>query len=62
MARTQFGAYRRAFDALLDCTAECTDGWIRDVRPLMPDFDAAFTRTLMAYYVDVLKRSKPCGE
>jgi glyoxylase-like metal-dependent hydrolase (beta-lactamase superfamily II) len=69
MTRKQFASYQRGFVNLLDCAATdatettCTDGWIRDVRALMPDLDERFTRTLMAYYIGVLRNQKgDCGQ
>lgn len=61
MTRTQFATYRTAYQSLLTCTAtdapknDCIEGWIRTTAPLMTGFDDAFTRSLMAYYVDVLR-------
>ena len=59
MSRAQFLTYERAFDALLACantgSATCTDGWIRNTRSLQPHADETFTRSLMKYYVDLLR-------
>lgn len=73
LTRRQFGTYQTAFAALLQCTAGqgekpvCIDGWLSAIRPLMSDLDERFTRSLMAYYVDLLRgdpdRTKPlCGD
>jgi glyoxylase-like metal-dependent hydrolase (beta-lactamase superfamily II) len=73
LTHKQFDLYRAAFDHLLTCAGgsgtkeSCIDGWLRDAGPLIPKKDADFTRMLMAYYVDVLKRSpedvaKLCGK
>jgi len=73
LTRKQFDLYRAAFGHLLTCAGgsdtkqSCIDGWLRDVTLLIPKNDAGFTRMLMAYYVDVLKRSpedvaKLCGK
>lgn len=61
LTRTQFGVYRNAYGSLLDCAAsdaeksECVDGWITAITPLVTDLDARFTRSLMEYYVDLLR-------
>jgi glyoxylase-like metal-dependent hydrolase (beta-lactamase superfamily II) len=73
LTRKQFDVYRTAFTHLLGCAGgtatkqACIDGWMNDIGPLVPKKDAAFTRMLMDYYVDVLKRSpadvaKLCGK
>jgi glyoxylase-like metal-dependent hydrolase (beta-lactamase superfamily II) len=66
MTRTQFASYRQAYRDLLACSSDkdapkerCIDGWIRTVSPLMPGFDDRFTRSLMAYYIDVLRADPP---
>lgn len=66
LTRRQFATYRRAFSALLACTGEkeaCIDGWMTGVAALIPSEDANFTRMLMGYYADVLRREpgKDCG-
>lgn len=68
MTRHQFETYRTAYQSLLRCTAgegskeTCIDGWIATAGPLMPRHDERFTRSLMGYYVDLLRRppSKAC--
>jgi len=69
LTKKQFDVYRSAFASLLDCTGEkepCINAWITAIAPLTTD-DEKFTRSLMGYYVDVL-RSDPaklqalCGE
>jgi glyoxylase-like metal-dependent hydrolase (beta-lactamase superfamily II) len=62
MTRTQFTSYRRAYRELLACAArtdapkeQCIDGWAGTLGPLMSGFDDRFTRSLMAYYVDLLR-------
>ena len=60
LTRPQFEIYRKAFGSLLDCAAgqqekeKCVDGWVAAIAPLEPG-DEAFTRTLMRYYVDLLR-------
>jgi glyoxylase-like metal-dependent hydrolase (beta-lactamase superfamily II) len=62
MTRKQFDVYRGGFRSLLQCAAGkdekqvCIDGWIATVAPLMPAHDERFTRGLMGYYVDQLRR------
>ena len=68
MTRRQFLTYRDAFKALLACKGPkegCIHNWIRAVGPLMPGHDEKFTRSLMDYYVDVLRgedAAKRCGK
>ena len=56
--RVQFEAYRRAYGHLLDCAgtthskAECTEGWLHDVGPLVPPSQQQFARVLLDYYMD----------
>jgi glyoxylase-like metal-dependent hydrolase (beta-lactamase superfamily II) len=59
MTRKQFAGYRSAYRELIACTGEkgaCIDGWMRAVTPLVSDLDEQFTRSLMGYYVDVLRK------
>ncbi len=62
MTRTQFASYRRAYRELLACAAktdapkeQCIDGWTGTLGPLLSGFDDRFTRSLMEYYVDLLR-------
>ena len=61
MTRQEFETYRAAFDGLLACAAsarapaDCIDGWTKDAAPLLKAEDPAFVRSLLAYYVDVLR-------
>lgn len=61
MTRRDFLTYRAAFGNLLTCSAsqktkeECINGWMTDASPLLPEKDHKFTRSLMDYYVDVLR-------
>ena len=58
MTRRQFLTYRDAFKALLACKGAkegCINDWVRAAGPLMPGHDEKFTRSLMSYYVDVLR-------
>jgi len=65
MRRMQFEAYRTAFGNLLDCAAsartkaQCSDGWLHDVGPLVPVSQQKFARTLMDYYMDKSLRADP---
>jgi glyoxylase-like metal-dependent hydrolase (beta-lactamase superfamily II) len=72
LTRRQFTTYRSAFDHLLGCAAgsaeksTCVEGWARDIAPLTGDTDPKFLRSLMDYYVDMLRRdpasiAKLCG-
>ena len=59
LTRRQFATYRTAYRELIACTgekAQCIDGWMRAVTPLVSDLDEPFTRAVMGYYVDVLRR------
>lgn len=62
LTHRQFDVYRTAFSNLLRCTssdaskASCIDGWINGILPLIPPGEATFTRGLMGYYIDVLRR------
>jgi len=62
LTHKQFDMYRTAFRALLQCAASdaaktvCADGWLLGITPLIPASEQAFTRSLMNYYVDVLRR------
>ena len=62
--RAGFERYRKAFDRLLACAASdaaqeaCIDGWLRDAGPLVPAGEQAFARTLMGYYVGVLRNGE----
>lgn len=64
LTRDQFTQYRTAFDNLLACAAssrtneECASGWLKDVGPLVPEPDHAFTRQLLGYYLDQHLRAK----
>jgi glyoxylase-like metal-dependent hydrolase (beta-lactamase superfamily II) len=73
LTRRQFNVYRHAFDELLVCGGSeapkdaCIDGWISGVAALVPEKQHDFTRKVMAYYVDVLRRApaetaKLCGK
>jgi len=54
----QFRIYRRAYDALLACTAgaaeknACIDGWVERAKTLLPESERAFARRLLDYYID----------
>jgi glyoxylase-like metal-dependent hydrolase (beta-lactamase superfamily II) len=66
LTHRQFDVYRAAFGSLLQCAgsdatkASCIDGWINGIAPLIRPDEQAFTRSLMDYYVDVLR--KPAAE
>ena len=59
----QFAQYRKAFANLLACKEKCADGWIRDVGSLIAPSEMDFTKQVMGYYVDVLRRGpgELCG-
>jgi glyoxylase-like metal-dependent hydrolase (beta-lactamase superfamily II) len=65
MTRAQFGIYRAAFGALLDCAAgkaeaaACADGWVRDAGPLLGGDarETARARRMASYYVGSLLRA-----
>ena len=72
LTKHQFELYRRAFSELLACARSadakelCINRWTTAVKPLTSD-DEKFTRSLMSYYVDVLRKSSDhpkalCGE
>jgi glyoxylase-like metal-dependent hydrolase (beta-lactamase superfamily II) len=74
MGRKEFYAWRAAFDRLVACGASretpdaCADGWVKDAGPLVPPASAAFSRSLVAHYVESALRAPPeklarlCGE
>jgi len=74
MDRAAFDRYRRAFGGLLDCAAsertkaDCADGWLADLGPLLPGSEHAFARQLLDYYLDTALRAAPgtraalCGD
>ena len=63
MTRVQFAAWRRAFDAMVDCSAsardkgECAAGWVDGVRPLLEPGELALKRARLMTedYVDLLR-------
>lgn len=65
MTRAQFGRWRRAFDALLDCAAgsasrqTCIDGWMRDAALFIADADKARVPGMIGYYIDTRLRASP---
>jgi len=73
LTHRQFETYRTAFSTLLRCTSSdapketCIDGWVGGASTLIPTSERAFTRRLMSYYVDLLRRpeaerAKLCGK
>lgn len=64
MSRPDFEIYRTAYRNLVACGASsatkqaCIAGWMNDAAPLLNNDDPAFVRSLLDYYVDVL-RSDP---
>ncbi|MEP6941153.1 MAG: MBL fold metallo-hydrolase [Rudaea sp.] len=58
MRRAQFETWRKAYNDFVTCGAgpqdskACAEGWLADAQPLLADTDAAFVRTIAAYYVD----------
>jgi len=65
MTRAEVETYRAAFSSLLECgaskepTAHCTDRWLSALGDLIPESDHAFTRELMAYYIENHLRGDP---
>jgi len=65
MSRAGFETYRRAYGALLDCTAAksakgvCIDGWMKDAGALLDKDDPKFVRSVLDYYVDALLHGDP---
>ena len=64
MDREQFGTWRAAFDALLDCAASandvagCVAGWRRGAATFIPAGDEARIDEFTAYYVTEILRSR----
>jgi len=62
MTRADLETYRSAFDGLLACAAssrppsDCIDGWQKDAAPLLKADDPTFVRSLVGYYVDLLRK------
>lgn len=65
MTRTDFGRWRSAFGALLDCAAgtgpprACADGWIAGVAPLLPAAEHGRARAMLDYYIGEQLRAAP---
>ena len=65
MDRPQFLAWRRAFNAFVDCgasdrpRADCVAGWRRDAGQFIPAGDEALIDRLAGYYVDSRLRAAP---
>jgi glyoxylase-like metal-dependent hydrolase (beta-lactamase superfamily II) len=64
MTRSQFGAYRRAFDRLADCAEGsaakevCIEGWLTDAAEFLPrEEDRKGARALLDYYFAQILRS-----
>jgi glyoxylase-like metal-dependent hydrolase (beta-lactamase superfamily II) len=65
MSRSQFDAYRQAFNAFMDCVegespaAQCAADWQRAVAPLLGKDERMRTMTLeyAQYYVDMLRKN-----
>jgi glyoxylase-like metal-dependent hydrolase (beta-lactamase superfamily II) len=61
MTRKEFETYRAAFAGLLSCAGsksaadDCIAGWSRDAAPLLAGEDPAFVRSLLGYYVGLLR-------
>lgn len=64
MKRKQFETYRSAFNDLLECASStkpqkaCVAQWLSDTRTLGTGKDEGFTRSMMNYYVGVLRNDK----
>jgi glyoxylase-like metal-dependent hydrolase (beta-lactamase superfamily II) len=65
MSRAEFGTYRAAFEAFVDCSAssrpatECAAGWTRDAGPLLAanGMDAKRAEAFAGYYVTEVLRA-----
>lgn len=63
MTRAEFETYRAGFTHLLACGGsdrpkdDCIAGWLKDMTSLVSGKETAFTRSLMDYYVGVLRKS-----
>lgn len=65
MTRAQFGLYRQAFGAFIDCAAstreakDCAAGWASAVTPLLTggESDLRRARGMAGYYVDMLRKN-----
>jgi glyoxylase-like metal-dependent hydrolase (beta-lactamase superfamily II) len=63
--RAGFARYRTAFGRLLECAAgkaadaACIEGWLRDAGTLVPASEQAFARSLLEYYVPLLRDPEP---
>jgi glyoxylase-like metal-dependent hydrolase (beta-lactamase superfamily II) len=61
LTHRQFDVYRGAFHSLLTCAAGprdkgvCVDEWLAGTAAIAPAGDPGFTRSLVDYYVDVLR-------
>jgi glyoxylase-like metal-dependent hydrolase (beta-lactamase superfamily II) len=64
MTRGDFLAWRRAFNALLDCAASsasdamCIKGWLHDARRFLPE-DSGDVERGLAYYLKYRLRAEP---
>jgi glyoxylase-like metal-dependent hydrolase (beta-lactamase superfamily II) len=66
LTRAEVATYRRAFANLDRCAttpasaeATCIDAWLADLGALLPAAEHAFTRQLLAYYLEVHLRAEP---
>jgi len=73
MTHQQFETYRTAFGQLLQCSASkaeknvCIDGWLNGVSVFLAPTERDFSKGMMGYYIDVLRRPAPafaklCGQ
>lgn len=62
MTRTQFATYDAAFADFLACgtgdapKTRCVDAWVQALNPMLTEEDPAFMKSVLEYYIDVLKR------
>jgi hypothetical protein len=62
MTRTQFATYRAAFAGFLACgigndaKSRCVEAWVQALKPMLTEDDPVFVKSVLEYYVDVLKR------
>jgi len=65
MNRSQFLAWRGAFDNLLNCAGSnatrqrCIDGWLSDAAAFIPSGDERRIRAMTGYYLDTRLRASP---
>lgn len=67
MTRKEFETWRTGFGNLVDCSAgdgaldSCVDGWMADAKSLLAGSDPGFTRSMVAYYAELLRSKRLDG-